>query len=110
MYIYNVTINIDETVHDEWLQWMRNKHIPKVLETGKFIKAKMCLVMVQEEMGGVTYSIQYTTDSLENLHAYYKENANALRQESLDLFKDKFVAFRTELKVISEEFKPGIKN
>jgi len=108
MYIYNVTINID--VHDEWLKWMKTQHIPKVLETGKFFKAKMCLVMVQEDMGGVTYSIQYTTDSLETLHAYYKENEAILRQEGLDLFKDKFVAFRTELKVISEEFQSLIKN
>ena len=35
MIIYNVTSNIDESIHDEWLNWMRQEHIPQVLGTGK---------------------------------------------------------------------------
>ncbi|MGQ3086877.1 DUF4286 family protein, partial [Flavobacterium sp.] len=30
MIIYNVTINIDDSVHDKWLTWMMEKHIPEV--------------------------------------------------------------------------------
>ena len=61
MYIYNVTVNIEETIHDEWVRWMNEEHIPEMLATGKFTKALMTKVLVEEEMGGVTYSIQYTT-------------------------------------------------
>lgn len=110
MYIYNVTINIDESVHDEWLKWMREKHIPDMLSTGKFSKAKMSQLMLEEEMGGITYSIQYTTDSIETLQEYYNDYAAILQEEGLRLFKDKFVAFRTELKVITELFSISTKN
>ncbi len=110
MYIYSVTINIDESVHDEWFKWMREKHIPDMLSTGKFSKAKMSQVMVKEEMGGITYSIQYTTDSIETLKEYYNEDAATLQEEGLRLFNDKFVAFRTELKVIAELFSTSTKN
>jgi len=110
MYIYNVTINIDESVHDEWYKWMREKHIPDMLSTGKFSKAKMSQLMMKEEMGGITYSVQYTTDSLKTLQEYYNENAATLQEEGLRLFKDKFVAFRTELKVITELFSTSAKN
>ena len=110
MYIYNVTINIDESVHDEWFKWMKEKHIPDMLSTGKFSKAKMSQLMVNEEMGGITYTIQYTTDSTETLQEYYNENATALQDEELRLFKDKFVAFRTEMKVITELFSMSAKN
>lgn len=110
MYIYNVTTNIDKTVQAKWLQWMKEEHIPEMLATGKFSNAKMSQVLIYEEMGGVTYSVQYTTDSLETLHAYYKEDASKLRTKSLVLFKDKFVTFRTELKVISEQFSMSLKN
>jgi hypothetical protein len=89
---------------------MKEKHIPDMLNTGKFTKAKMCQVLVNEEMGGVTYSVQYTTDSIETLHQYYKEDASKLRDETMQLFKDKFVAFRTELKVISEQYSISTKN
>ncbi len=110
MYIYNVTTNIDETVHDEWLQWMKEKHIPDMLATGKFSNAKMSQVMIEEEMGGTTYSVQYTTDSLETLQEYYKEDAPRLRDESMRLFSGKSVAFRSELNVISEQFSISFKN
>jgi len=100
MYIYNITINIEKPIEEDWLRWMQEKHIPDMLNTGKFFEAKMCQVMVEEDQG-VTYSIQYTTDSKETLEKYYQENAAQLRQEGLVLFKEKFVAFRTELKVIN---------
>ena len=102
MIIYNVTINIHESVHDQWVSWMQTKHIADVLATGKFTSARMVKVLIEEEMGGITYSIQYTTDSKETLQKYYEEDAPRLREEGLRLFGDKMLAFRTELELISE--------
>lgn len=101
MYIYNVTINIEEAVHDSWLHWMKTEHIPAMLATGKFLKALMTRVIIEEEMGGKTYSVQYTTDSKETLEKYYTENADELRAQS-KIFAGKYVAFRTELEIIGE--------
>lgn len=102
MYIYNVTINIEESVHDQWMQWMQKKHIPDIIATGKFSKALMSKVLVNEEMGGLTYSVQFTTDSKEMLEKYYREDADRLRNEAIQLFPNKFVAFRTELEIIHQ--------
>ncbi|WP_026977101.1 DUF4286 family protein [Flavobacterium tegetincola] len=102
MIIYNVTTNIHETIHDLWMNWMLEKHINEVLATGKFTNARMVKVLVEEEMGGITYSVQYTTDSKETLERYYAEDAPKLRDEGLTLFGDKMLSFRTELEVISE--------
>lgn len=101
MYIYNVTINIEETIHDKWLDWMKEEHIPDMLSTGKFSKALMAKVLVEEEMGGITYSVQYTTNNKETLQKYYDEDADFLRAKS-NRFAGKFVAFRTELEIVSE--------
>ena len=102
MIIYNVTVNIHESAHDQWMAWMQEKHIKEVLATGKFTSARMVKVLVEEEMGGTTYSIQYTTDSMETLQKYYSDDAPKLREEGLRLFGDKMLAFRTELELISE--------
>ncbi|MGX7667290.1 DUF4286 family protein [Flavobacterium pedocola] len=102
MIIYNVTINIHESVHDQWMDWMQNKHIADVLATGKFTSARMVKVLVEEDMGGITYSVQYTTDCKETLQRYYDEDAPRLREEGHRLFGDKMLAFRTELELISE--------
>jgi hypothetical protein len=102
MYIYNVTINIEESIKEQWLSWMQKEHIPEMLATGKFTKALLTQVQIEEEMGGLTYSVQYTTDSKETLEKYYLEDADRLRAQSKP-FEGKFVAFRTELAVINEQ-------
>lgn len=102
MIIYNVTINIHESVHDKWMDWMQHKHISDVLATGKFTSARMVKVLVDEEMGGTTYSVQFCADNREQLDRYYAEDAPRLREESARLFGDKMLAFRTELEHISD--------
>jgi len=99
--IYNVTVNIDDSVHGEWLNWIK-EHIPKVLSTGKFESAKLTKILVEEELGGQSYSVQYTAYSREALDAYYKENAAIFRKEGLQKFADKMLAFRTELEIVDE--------
>jgi len=110
MYIYNVTTNVDEYIHDKWLNWMKVEHIPKMLATEKFTKAKMSQVMIEEEMGGVTYAVQYTTDSLDTLEEYYTHFAENLMNEGTKLFGTKIVIFTTELQVIAEQYSMSIKN
>jgi len=101
MIIYNVTINIDKSIHNEWLTWIK-EHIPKVLATGKFIEAKLTKVLVEEENGATTYAVQYRAKSREDLEAYYKEDAEKLKQDGSSRFADKMLAFRTELEIIDE--------
>ncbi|APG60628.1 DUF4286 family protein [Christiangramia salexigens] len=102
MYIYNVTINVQEDIHDKWVKWMKEEHIPDMLNTKKFVKALMTKVLVKEPMGGITYSVQYTAENKAMIERYYEENAEELRAKSKP-FEGKFVAFRTELEVITEQ-------
>jgi len=81
---------------------MQHKHIPEMLATGKFSSARMVRVLIEEEMGGTTYSVQYITESKATLEKYYQEDAPKLRDEALQLFGDKMLSFRTELELISE--------
>jgi hypothetical protein len=100
MIVYNVTMNIDHSVHDEWLTWMKEVHIPDVMKTGMFIDNRMLKVLGDEESGGVTYSIQYTCRTMDDYRKYEMEYAPALRAEYNEKYKDKFVAFRTLLETI----------
>ncbi len=102
MIIYNVTTNIHESVHDQWMIWMQHKHIPEMLATGKFTNAKLVRVLVEEEMGGVTYSAQFTTDSLTTLEKFYQEEDAVFQAEAQKLFGKKMLTFKTELQLISE--------
>ncbi len=98
MIIYNVTVNIDVNVHDDWLSWMKTKHIPDVINTGMFLECKMSRILAEEE-GGKSYSIQYLCKDTETLEQYQSVFAPALQQEHVERYAGKFVAFRTLLRV-----------
>ena len=100
MILYNVTVNVDPSVHDEWLDWMKNKHIPDVLATGLFIENKIYKILSEHEQDGHSYSIQYFLKSLNDLEKYQKEFAPKLQMEHSEKYKDKFVAFRTVMELV----------
>ena len=68
MIIYNVTVNIENDVHLDWINWMKTVHIPQVMATGFFLEHKICKVLsTQEDETGYTYAIQYTCASMHDL-------------------------------------------
>lgn len=99
MVIYNVTVNIDENVNEEWVKWMKDDHIPAVLATGHFHGSTFSKILA-EEAGGFAYSIQYLAKSMEALEKYMAEEAPRLRKEFQDQYGTKAVSFRTLLDVI----------
>jgi hypothetical protein len=101
MITYNVTINIEDDVHQQWLSWMINKHIPDVMETKLFSDYKiMKIISRQEDETGQTFAIQYRAENIENYNIYQKDFAPQLQAETQKLFGGKFVAFRTLLEDI----------
>ena len=99
MYIYNVTVSIENDVHDEWLVWMREKHIPDVMNTGCFVENKLVKVL-NEENDGHTYSFQYTFKDMQDIEKYQKEFAAKMQADVKQKYEGKFAAFRTLLQII----------
>lgn len=97
--IYNVTVNIDHDVHDEWLVWMREVHIPDVMATGLFLESRMHRVLADDE-GGLTYAIQYTAADMVHYERYRDEHAPRLQADAHARYGGRFAAFRTLLEVI----------
>ena len=102
MIIYNVTINITEEIHDAWLLWMNNQHVPEVMATGKFLSARLVRVHVDQPMDTIVFAAQYVCKDKATLEQYYLEDAPKMRQKGLELWGDQALYFRTELEVISE--------
>lgn len=101
MIIYNVTINVEDEIHETWLDWMRATHIPEVMATGCFLSHKIYkLLSRQEDETGYTYAIQYSCASMPDYERYQKDFAPALQAKTNALFQGKFVAFRTILEEV----------
>lgn len=101
MIIYNVTVKIDNTVQEEWLNWMKTVHIPDVLNTGYFQDHQIARVLGQDDSEGTTYAIQYRCKDMKTLQEYSTKAAPALQKATLDRYPNgQLVAFRTLLEVI----------
>ena len=102
MILYNVTVKIAVEVEADWLQWMREVHIPEVMATGIFEHSRLARLLHPEDEDplGSTYSIQYTAPSMERLNFYFEQHAPALQKAHTERYKDRFVAFRSILEQI----------
>lgn len=100
MIIYNVTTNVEHSVHDEWLEWMKNAHIPDVMATGLPIGNRFLRLLTEIDNGGVTYSIQYLFADMEDYETYQNKFSGALRDEIDRHYRGKYVSFRTLLEEV----------
>lgn len=103
MIVYSVTVNIEDEVHEDWFQWMKEIHIPDVMNTGLFNSYQFNRVISHNpEETGTTYNIQYLCNSMKDLHEYQAKHAPKLQAEHHEKYEGKYVAFRTLLENISD--------
>jgi hypothetical protein len=99
MFLYNVTLILDDAAAEEWLQWMQDVHIPEVMATGMFISNRL-LRVVDSPNEGVTYCAQYVAETLDHYNKYQEVFAPALQAELNERYKNRFVAYRSLMEFV----------
>jgi hypothetical protein len=100
MFLFNNTIGIDRVVEQRWLSWLKETHIPTVMNTGLFIEFKMYKVLHENEDDTISYSIQFFSTTIDNVQQYLENFAPTHAAELQKEFKNRHVAFRTLLQEI----------
>jgi len=94
-------VKVDHDAHDDWFDWMKNIHIPDVMNTKLFTENRMCRLLTVDESDGITYAIQYGCKDMATLEKYQREFAAELQRDHTERYKGKFVAFRTLMEVVA---------
>ncbi|MDQ7948713.1 MAG: DUF4286 family protein, partial [Pedobacter sp.] len=97
--LYNVTVIIEENAAQEWVNWMKEEHIPAVMETGKFVSYRL-LKVLDSPNEGITYCTQYIAETQEDYDAYQQLHAPSLQADLQTKFENRFVAFRTVMEFV----------
>ena len=102
MIIYNVTLNVDDSIREEWLEWMRKIHLPEMLQTGLFVEYKFLRLIddTDEDTTGSTYAVQFFMNDVKDFLDYTENHAAALRKKTMDKYGEKILSFRTLLEVL----------
>jgi hypothetical protein len=100
MIIYNVTVKVDATIAESWLQWMLDVHIPEVLATGCFGGYRVVRLLEVDDSEGPTYAVQYEAESKADYNRYIQHHAPLLRDRSFEKWGNRFIAFRSVMQVV----------
>lgn len=101
MYIYNTTFHVDYNSKDSFLKWIREYYVSKALEGGKLRNPQLVLIMAKNEGdNGESYSLQFTTNSIEDLEEWYKMPGKDLVNEMINKFDKKVMGFSTIMQIL----------
>ena len=100
MIIYSVEITLQPAIEVEWVNWMRQVHIPDVLGAGCFLDCRMAKVL---DTDGVepTYVLQYRCESLSEYERYRDNFAPARQKEHTERYAGQFRASRRLLEEVA---------
>ena len=102
MILINLTIILDEEIHNEWLHWMKTKQIQDVMNTGCFVSNRL-LNVLDSPNEGLTYCVQYISDSLENLNEFRQKHEHMIQANMPEQFNNKLVLFPTVMEFIDNQ-------
>ncbi|NCI47733.1 DUF4286 family protein [Sediminibacterium soli] len=101
MLIYNVTTKVNWEIHEAWLQWMKEKHLPDVMDTGCFTDVRLVRLLETDDSEGPTYAAQFHADSREQYQRYIDAFAPAMRKDVVDNWGANFISFRSLMEVVN---------
>lgn len=100
MIVYNVTIKVDWSIHDAWLQWMKDEHMPEMVQTGCFTQYQLLRLLEVEEEEGPTYAAQYVAESKADYNRYIEAFSTGMREKGLSKWGNRFIAFRSVMQSV----------
>lgn len=100
MIVYNVTTKVTTAIQQQWLQWIKEEHIPDIISTGCFTHATVLQLMEVDDSEGPTFAVQYFAESKALYNNYIEKYAAPMRQKAFDKWGNQFIAFRSLMQVI----------
>ena len=100
MYLFSITINIEDYAREEWLAWVTRKLGPLITDKNLVHNFSLLKILSEEPNNGSSYSFQYHLHNMEGVDLFEKRYDREIALEMHSLYKEKFVEFRTRLEVI----------
>ena len=101
MIIYNVTIKVHSAILQQWLIWLKEEHIPAILNTGCFTQSNVLQLLETDESEGPTYALQFHAESKAQYNRYVELFSGGIRKISYEKWGDQFIAFSSVMQVVN---------
>jgi len=100
MLIFNTTYLVSDKVHGDWLKWVREQHIPFMLDSAYFSKPQVARIITSDKQEGTSFSVQFHVNDLQTLKLWNKEYNSRFQENCSQQFGTEVVFFTTVLEVV----------
>ncbi|MEO6330814.1 MAG: DUF4286 family protein [Ginsengibacter sp.] len=100
MFVYNLTVKVNNTILHNWIQWLKGEHIPEVMATNLFVETKFLKLLEPDDSEAATFTLQCFTDSREKYNKYIAIYSNILTEKALQKWGDNFISFGTFMQTV----------
>ncbi|MNK22677.1 hypothetical protein D3C87_409580 [compost metagenome] len=100
MLLFNVTVIVEEASAAEWLEWMKEVHIPQVMETESFVSHRL-LKIVDSPNEGISYCVQFIAENDTKYQSFLSSHEKQFIAEIYAKFPNKLVVFSTLMEFVA---------
>jgi len=100
MLIFNTTYLVSDNVQGAWLLWVREQHIPFMLQFNPFSNPQVAKVIADEEQEGTSYSVQFHVPDMETLMLWKERFGLAFQENCAHQFGTEAIYFSTVLEIV----------
>lgn len=94
--IYSETTAVAESVEQNWLKFMKEDHIPALMETGLFIDFRFVRIPESEGVDR-SYNLQLRCENLDKFNEFKAFHENKFKQAVSKKFQGNFGSFQSRL-------------
>lgn len=99
MLLFNVTVIIEEASATDWLQWMKESHIPQLMDKECFVSYRL-LKIVNSPNEGLSYSIQFIAEDKARHQTFLDSHEQLFIAEMYNRYPNKLVTFTTLMEFV----------
>jgi hypothetical protein len=100
MLIFNITFLVSDKVHGSWLKWVREEHIPFMLNSTYFTQPQVARVITSDKEDGTSFSVQFHINDMRTLKQWNQEYSTGFQQNCSQNFGSEVLFFTTVLELV----------
>lgn len=101
MLIFNTTYLVSDKVHGAWLRWLKEQHVPFMLDCGCFSTPQIAKVLSTEaDQEGTSFSVQFRIADVASLNRWNAEHGEAFERRCGEKFGADVLTFSTVLEIV----------
>jgi hypothetical protein len=100
MLIYTTTYLVPDQVHNTWLNWVKEHHIPFMLGTTYFSKPQVTRIITDHQEDGTSFAVQFHVQDIHTLEKWNQKFGDTFQEDFSQQFGTVVVFFSTILELI----------